>query len=207
MIELTVTLAIVSVLTGVSVLALGGLKMRGSFAGATGDVVVGIREMRAESFSRGAVTVFVVDTIGERFWGLEDVGADFDLASFDPANPTAAGDRLLISGTLPSGVSFGPATGYGSALPQPFRLVPAYAGASPAPALPYCSFCLTSGSKSGFGFIRFAAGSPLAYSAGPVSSGQQVTLTAKLPGTKLQPVLTLAVLTRTGALATFDTTK
>jgi hypothetical protein len=205
MLELATALAIIAILSAITIFALRGLKSRSNFASATGDLVVGVRETRAESFSRGAATVFVVDTAGGRWWGLEDVGGDFDLAVFDPKNPTAAGDRLLVSGTLPAGVSFGPATGYGAALPAPFQLVPSFPGASPAPALPYCSFCLTSGAKPGFGFIRFAPGSQVAWSGGPDASGQQVTLTGTVAGTTLQPVLTIAVLARTGASATFET--
>src|SRR3954463_6035450 len=204
-IEMTVALAIMGLLTGITILAFRGMKNRASFASATGDLIVQIRATRAESFSRGGTTVFVVDTVGGRWWGLEDVGGNFDLAAFDPANPTAAGDRLLVSGSLPTGVSFGPATGYGAALPAPFQLVPSFPGASPAPAFPYCSFCVTSGAKTGFGFIRFTPGSQVTWSGGPVASGQQLTLTAKVAGTNLQPVLTLAVLARTGASATFET--
>src|SRR3954469_10978478 len=196
-IEMTVALAIIGLLTGVTILAFRGMKNRASFAAATGDLIVQIRATRAESFSRGGTTVFVVDTAGGRWWGLEDVGGNFDLQAFDPANPTAAGDRLLASGTLPTGVTFGPANGYGAALPQPFQLIPSFPGASPPPALAYCSFCLNSGARSGYGFIRFAPGSPLGWSSGPLASGQQLTLTVTNAGTKFQRILTVAVLART----------
>lgn len=200
-------LALVAILSGIVISGIGGVKSRDNFAGATRQLVTALRQARAEAFSRGDGVLFVVDTNGGRWWTIEDVGANFDLNAFDPANPTAAGDVLIANGTLPAGVSFGPAGGYGAALPQPFQLVPSYSGSSLAPAVPYCSFCTTSGAKTGWGFIRFVPGARVAYSGGPAAApGQQLTMAGRGSGS-IQQVLTVAVLTRTGGSATFETTQ
>src|SRR5207245_4354045 len=75
LVEVGVGLAIVSALAGISILALRGLKQRGDYAGATGDVVTGLRLARSESFGRGQATYFIIDTpaaTGVRWWRLLD---------------------------------------------------------------------------------------------------------------------------------------
>jgi prepilin-type N-terminal cleavage/methylation domain-containing protein len=213
--EMMVALAIIAILFKLSVSTLSGLKSRGNFVSASGDLIEGLRGARAEAFGRGAPTVFIIDTVGgpdgrPRWWSVADLDNNFTLAAFNPATPAPSPDILLGSGILPTGVTFGPAGspgGYGSALPQPYAGVPSYAGATPAPNFPYCSFC-SAGSPAGFGAITFFGSGGAAFSGGTGTPlGHQFTIQAPQPsGTGLQ-IMTVAVIARTGASATFETSK
>src|SRR5438132_8518571 len=208
LVEVGVGLAIVSALAAISILALRGLKQRGDYAGATGDVVTGLRLARSESFGRGQATYFIIDTTaatGVRWWSLLDVGGNFDIIAWDPANPTGLGDRLLASGTLPPAVTVGTVDNtYPQQLPQPYQLVPS--AVSPVASPLGCSFCLTSGARSGYGWVRFSPGSPpnATFPAGTTAStvGQELTLMFQSDLTSRMMVI--AILARSGAVSNFE---
>ena len=192
LVEMLVTLALVAILAGMSAMALNRMKTRGSFASATGDFLATLRTARAEAFARGNATVVVVDPSAGRWWSVEDVNGDFSLASFNPAAPAPAPDRLIYSGQLPAGTSFGPQSGWGSALPPPWSGIPtgyvnivladggsggfadiSADGGSSAPNYKYCSFCDTS---SGRGAIVFLPSGGATFNSGPLTIGQQISL-------------------------------
>jgi prepilin-type N-terminal cleavage/methylation domain-containing protein len=209
LVEMMVAIVVIGILGALSVAALGGLKSRGNFVSSTGDLVEGVRRTRAEAFSRGSPCVFVIDTAGNRWWSIVDFALSFSLASFNPATPAPAPDILLASGTLATNVSFGPSGspgGYGAALPQPYVGVPAYSGASPAPAFPYCSFCSTT-TPAGYGAITFYGSGGAVFSGGPTAVGHQFTIQAPKPGGAGLQIMTVAVVGRTGAIANFETSK
>ena len=92
LIELVVGLSIIGLLAGMSAAALSRLKARGNFSSATGDFISTLRTARAEAFARSNPTVVVVDPANGRWWAIEDVDANFSLASFNetPHLPDAA---------------------------------------------------------------------------------------------------------------------
>lgn len=207
LLEVMTAAGVLSVLVGISVLALGGMKKRGNFASATGELMANLQRTRSEAYGRGSATVFIVDTVGSRWWSLEDVNGTFvpatSLAAFDPASPAPAGFNLLGSNTFPGGVTFsGASAGYAAALPAPFAGVPSYSGSSPAPAYNYCSFCVTSGANAGFGAVRFEASGGATFSGGPAGVGQSFSLAGKLD-TGVN-VMTVAIIARTGASESFQ---
>jgi prepilin-type N-terminal cleavage/methylation domain-containing protein len=208
-VEMMTTLAIVGVLAALSVAALGGMKNRGRFVSSSGDLLEGVRLTRSEAFSRGNPCVFIIDTVGGNWWSVTDVASAFSLSTFNPAAPVAGTDVVLASGTLTTGVTFGPGGspgGYGVALPQPFAGVPSFSGSTPAPNFAYCSFCST-GAPAGYGAITFRGSGGAIFSGGPAAIGHQFTVQAPKPtGTGLQ-IMTIAVIARTGAVTTFETSQ
>jgi prepilin-type N-terminal cleavage/methylation domain-containing protein len=192
LIEMIVGVAVIGILAGMSAVAFGRMKTRGSFSSATGDFIATLRTARAEAFARGNPTVVVVDMQAGRWWAIEDVNGDFSLASFSASNPAPSPDRLIYSGALPNGTSFGPLGGWGSALPPPYSAIPtgylnivladggsggvadiSVDGGSAAPNFKYCSFCDTSSQK---GAITFLPSGGALFSGGPLSIGQQISL-------------------------------
>ena len=192
LIELVVAMAVIGVLAGMSAVALGRMKTRGNFSSASGDFIATLRTARAEAFARGNPTVVVVDSLAARWWAIEDVNGDFSLASFSPSTPAPSPDRLIYSGTLPSGTSFGPVDGWGSALPPPYSAIPTgylnivladggsggvaditVDGGSAAPNFKYCSFCDTSSKQ---GAITFLPSGGAIFNGGPLGVGQQISL-------------------------------
>jgi prepilin-type N-terminal cleavage/methylation domain-containing protein len=213
LVEVAIALGVMGALATISIIALRGVRQRGNYASATGDVVGALRLARSESFSRGQAVYFIVDTnvttdalggpASPRWWVLLDVGGNFDFTAWDPANPAGLGDRVLSNGILPNGVTINAPSGYPKQLKQPYQLIPA---TSPAPAATpvYCSFCGTSGAKNRYGWVRFSPGSaPTAtFTAGTTSSsfGQQLTLTTN-NGT-VDFTMVVAILARSGAVTT-----
>jgi prepilin-type N-terminal cleavage/methylation domain-containing protein len=192
LIETMMAIAVIGILAGMSAMALGRMKSRGNFSSATGDFIATLRTARAEAFARGNPTVVVVDIDVGRWWAVEDVNGDFSLASFSASTPAPSPDRLIYSGTLPNGTSFGPTEGWGSALPPPFSAVPtgylnivladggsggvadiSVDGGSAAPNFKYCSFCDTTSKK---GAITFLPSGGAFFNGGPLSVGQQISL-------------------------------
>jgi len=192
LVEMLITVAIAGVLAGMSAMALNRLKSRGNFASATGDFLATLRTARAEAYARGNPTVVTVDVDTGRWWSVEDINGDFSLAAFDPATPAPSGDRLIYSGQLPSGTSFGPLDGWGAALAPPYSGIPtgyvnvlladggsggvadiSVDGGSTAPNFKYCSFCDTSSKR---GAITFLPSGGATFSGGPLSVGQQISL-------------------------------
>jgi len=209
MIEMVTAFALIAILAGLSLNALGGIKKRGTFVSASGDLVEGVRRARAEAFSRGGPCVFIIDTAGGNWWAVTDMDSDFNIATFNPATPVVGADVLVASGSLPPSVAFGPAGspgGYGVALPQPYAGVPSFAGSTPTPNFPYCSFCSTT-APTGFGAITFYGSGGAKFSGGPAATGQSFSIKApNAGGTGLQ-IMTIAVIGRTGAITNFETTK
>src|SRR5256886_1936110 len=190
LIETMMALAVIGVLAGMSAVALDRMKTRGNFSSATGDFIATLRTARAEAFAGGNLTVVVVDSLAARWWAIEDVNGDFSLASFSVSTPAPSPDRLIYSGQLPSGTSFGPLDGWGAALPPPYSGIPtgyvnvlladggsggvadiSVDGGSTAPNFKYCSFCDTSSKR---GAITFLPSGGATFSGGPLSVGQQI---------------------------------
>jgi len=192
LVEMLVTMAIASVLAGMSAIALTRMKTRGNFASATGDFLATLRSARAEAFARGNPTVVIVDSWSGLWWSVEDLNGDFSLGSFSPATPAPSPDRLIYSGQLPSSTSFGPQGGWGAALPQPYSGIPTgfvnillpdggsggvadigADGGTSAPNFKYCSFC---DPATGLGAITFLPSGGASFSGGPLTVGQQISL-------------------------------
>lgn len=195
-VEMMVVVAIIGVVATITIGALGGLKQRGTYVAASGDLLVGIRRTRAEAYGRGNTTIFVVDSIGGRWWSIADPNDTFSLATFDPASPAAAaGVVLLDNGTFPTGVSFGPAAGYG-ALPRPFAIITA---TSP------CSFCKSGAPNDGFGAISFRTTGGATF-AGAVGAATAAGGSVVVQGTATagKYTMAIAVVGRTGASQTYE---
>jgi prepilin-type N-terminal cleavage/methylation domain-containing protein len=207
LIEMVVAMAIVGIMAGLSIAALSGLKKRGNFVSATGDLLEGLRLTRAEAFSRQAPCVFIIDTVGNRWWSIIDIANAFNLTTFAPATPAPAPAVLLASGTLPTGVIFGPSGtpgGYGATyLPAPYGGIPGNTSTSPTP-YGYCTFCLSSGTNAGFGSISFYGAGSAVFSANSSAFGNQFTIQSPQPGGSGLQTMTFAVVARTGAPATFE---
>ena len=214
MVEMIITLAIVGVLAGMSVAALNRLKTRGNFASATGDFIAGLRTARAEAFARGDNTVVIIDAQNGQWWAVEDVNGDFNLSTFSAATPAPLPDRLIMSRTLPDGVSFGPSGGWGQALPVPLSGIPTGflnlpdggiasvpSDGGSAPAFKFCSFC----DSSKMAAITFLPSGGAVFSGGPATIGQQISLqdVTKNPdggAQSAQTVIDFAVLGATGSV-------
>ena len=210
-------IAIVGILAGLSAVALSKLKTRGNFASGTGDFVATLRTARAEAFARGDNTVVVIDTVGGRWWAIEDIAGTFSLASFVATNPAPSPDRLIYSSTLPTGTTFGPTNGPGQALAVPYSGIPtgylnivladggsggtadiSVDGGTAAPNFKYCSFCRT----DGYGAITFLPSGGATFSSGPLSVGQQISMQAGSSldgGDSLSGLIDFVIVGATGA--------
>jgi prepilin-type N-terminal cleavage/methylation domain-containing protein len=197
LVETLTVLAIAGVLAGMSAIALSGMKTRGNFSSATGDFLATLRTARAEAFARTNPVVVVVDMGLGKWWAVEDVAGNFSLATFSESNPAPAPDRLIYTGSMPTGITFGPLTGLGSALAPPLSGIPTgfvnitladggsggtaditTDGGSAAPLLKYCSFCDPS---SKIGAITFMPAGGALFSSGgsngpPLTIGQQISM-------------------------------
>ena len=149
LVEVGIAAAVLATLAAMAVVALRGVRQRGAYAGATGDVIGALRLARAESFGRGQAVYFIVDTnittdasgnaVAPRWWVLLDVGGNFDFTLWDPENPSGLGDKLLSNGAFPLNVTVSSPTGYPLALAAPYQLIPAAVGTTPAANPRYCS--------------------------------------------------------------------
>jgi prepilin-type N-terminal cleavage/methylation domain-containing protein len=207
LIEMVIVMTIVGIMAGLSIAALSGLKKRGNFVSGVGDLLEGLRLTRAEAYSRQAPCVFIVDTVGNRWWSIIDIANTFNLTTFAPATPAPSPAVLLASGTLPSGVIFGPSGtpgGYGADyLPPPYGGIPGDTAISPT--YPYCTFCLSAGTNAGFGSIAFYGAGSATFSANSNTwIGHQFTIQSPKPGGSGLQTMTFAVVARTGASATFE---
>src|SRR2546426_7898855 len=124
MVEVMTAVGVIGVLAAMSIVAMNRVKTRGNFSSGTGDFIATLRTARAEAFARGNPTVVVVDVAAGQWWSIEDVNGDFSLASFNASTPAPSPDRLIYTGHLPPGTSFGPLDGWGAALPQPYSGIP-----------------------------------------------------------------------------------
>src|SRR5437870_8033334 len=131
----------------------------------------GIRDGHVTGVQTCALPILVVDVAAGQWWSIEDVNGDFSLASFNASTPAPSPDRLIYTGHLLPGTSFGPLDGWGAALPQPYSGIPtgytnivladggsggvadiSVDGGSSAPNFKYCSFCDTSSQKGSITF-------------------------------------------------------
>ncbi len=187
LLEAATVLAVVAVVSGI---VLGGveiLRKSSLFTGTTGDLITSLRKTRAEAFGRGTYTAFIIDTVGGRWWGIEAPNG-MNLSTFNPSSP----GTVVVSGSLPNGTVFGPAGGYGVALPAPFAGIPILPGQSPN--FNYCSFCNTTNPNQGFGEILFEPAGSVQFSGGPPGAGQQFTMQGTFQSNSGgAPVRTMAV--------------
>jgi type II secretory pathway pseudopilin PulG len=192
-------IAIIGVASALSLYAIGNFRGRGTFNTATGDLAVALRLARAEAYSRGTPVVFVVDTVGGRYWVIEDVSKAINITTttFDPANPVPAGDLLVFAGTLPSSVVFASSvpTAYASGLPSPY-------GAVPVSATTGCTFCNTGSPNTGYGSITFGIGSGASFSTASPQGGS-ITLAAT-GATPTGNRMLYAIVGKTGTTETFE---
>lgn len=187
-IEMLTVMATIGIIAGLAAVALNRVKARGNFSSATGDFITGLRTCRAEAFARGDNTIMIVDIAGQQWWAIEDTAGSFTLAGFNPASPVfPTGDRIISTGTLPTGVVFGPTSGWGNALSPPFSGIPtgfvtlpdggtaniSVDGGSSAPNFNYCSFCDTTAKV---GAITFLPSGGALFSGGPTTVGQQISM-------------------------------
>ena len=189
-------IGIVAVLTAMSLGGYERLTSRANFSSVLGNVMTSLRRTRSEAAGRGVATAFVLDTRRNRWWGVE-APAGWTLGAFDPAAPGV----VIVSDTFPTGSGmavFGPAAGFGTALPPPFATVPVIR--SQSPALPYCSFC---NPDTGMGAIVFQPNGAASFTGGnlvPGSQGQQFTI----QGPNDARTVLLAVTARTGVVEVFE---
>ncbi|MCI0571755.1 MAG: prepilin-type N-terminal cleavage/methylation domain-containing protein [Myxococcaceae bacterium] len=188
LLELAVALAIAAILTALSVAALDGLRTRASFSNVSARIAQGVRQTRAEAFGRGVATAFIVDTVDGRWWGVEAPDG-FDVDAFDPAAP----GTVIVSGSFPEGITFGPTDGYGASLAAPFAGVPVTSA---------CSFCRDAGTNQGFGAVVFEPRGGARFLGAPRAMGHQFTLTGTHRGATR--TLAVAILGLSGVVETFE---
>jgi prepilin-type N-terminal cleavage/methylation domain-containing protein len=198
LLEIAIALAIVTILAALSFAALGAMKKRASYTNVTTEAAMAVRRMRAEALGRGVSTVFVVDTMGGRWWGLEAPAAGFTLADLDAFDPDAPGE-VIASGTLPEDVKFGP-TAHLPALPAPFAGVPMTS--SQAPTFTFCSFCRDTGSNKGFGGVVFSSNGTASFLGAPNAVGHQFSLRGTQDA--LTRTFTVAIIGRSGVVEVFE---
>lgn len=200
LVEIAMVMAIIAILTTISVASIQGVRNRAGFGAASVEVVSALKRTRIEALSKGVYTAFIVETAPSpppaRWWSIQ-TDATFSLSTFDPSSCTAPACTILDRGLLPSDVSFGPAAGYGAAFPQPFNGVV-------VTGLPvnYCSFCVATGTKRGA--LVFSPGGQVGYGGSTVAAGfgQQFSITS----TRDQVTRTLGVVivTRTGLIDSYE---
>jgi prepilin-type N-terminal cleavage/methylation domain-containing protein len=180
LVETMIVVSVTAILSAFAAATMSGLKERSSFSDAVAEVTGGLALARAESIGRGAYTAFVLDAPSGQWWSLE-VDEEFDVSDFDPDDP----GTVMSSGTLPSTAKFSAPSTSLALLPAPFAQVPVKSTQSPA--LPYCSFCLSTGRGS----VVFQPGSQPVFSAGPSTNGQQFMLRRKdgVDGTRVVAIL------------------
>lgn len=190
LVEMLVVVGVAGILTALSLNALGSVRRRADYSSASNELVLLLKRLRNEAFSRSTTTVLVVVPGSRLALAIEDKNGDFDLSTFDLANPTPAPDRLLAKMELPPSVAFGPATGFGGALPAPFSGVPASQA---------CTFC-----GSIRGAIRFQADGTALISP-PISSDPNPEAGSfSLEHTATGQRKTVAVVARTGTVQVYD---
>jgi type II secretory pathway pseudopilin PulG len=198
LLEAMVVVGVVGVVTALGFGALTSLQRRSAFASATTELLTALRQCRTEAYGRGAPTVFVLDSIGRRWWAIVDSNSDFRLESFRPFSPAprntapAPNDLLLGSGTLAAGVTVGPPDGFGEALPAPFE---------GSPASSACTFCRAGGANAGYGALVFLSSGGVRLSDGSLNGG---SITLAPPQDLGRRPVTLALNARTGVVRLFE---
>jgi prepilin-type N-terminal cleavage/methylation domain-containing protein len=203
LLELAVVLGIIAIMTALAVGSLQRVKSRASFSGVSNEVVSELKRTRIEALNKGVYTAFIINTNAtganaNTWWGIQTTNG-FDLPTFQ-SNPwgcnTPPSCVILTNGTLPTGISFGPATGYGAALPAPLNGI-ALAATSK------CSFCASS--PAGWGSVLFSPGGAPTFSNTPAGTGQQFTLQGTLDtGTTTPRIRTIAVVAKNGLIESYE---
>jgi len=199
LLEIAAVLAIIAVVSAIGLGALSMVQKRADYSGTVGYLLGSLRRTRSEAFGRGINTAFVVDTAGGRWWGLE-APTGWSLNGFNPASP----GTVIVSGSLPTGMSFGPATGYGVALPDPFSGIPTLSTQTPTPNFTYCSFCNTSAPNPGFGAVLFDTTGGASFMAGHTSAGAGEQCTVQGSDKNIVRTTAVAVVGRTGVVESFE---
>lgn len=197
LVELMVASAVLALLAALGFGALSRMQAQSAVASANSELLTSLRQCRAEAFGRGATVVFVLDSLGGRWWMVSDPNSNFSLEAFAPATPALGGDVLLGAGTLPAGMAIAPSSGFGELLPPPFASVPAGSA---------CTFCV-SVANPGFGAISFRPSGGARFSGGDLRGGSftlQGPSTGGVPAAGTRGPVTLAVNARTGATTLFD---
>jgi prepilin-type N-terminal cleavage/methylation domain-containing protein len=184
LVEAVVVLGVVAVLASLGLNALSGARGRAAYVTGSNDLQVRLRQLHDEAFGHGAPVVFVLQRSTRRSWGVVDVYGDFDLASFNPAAPAPAPDRLVGRWQLDAPAVLGPSDGYGQALPTPFAGVPAGTD---------CTIC-----TGDFGAVVFREDGTLEPTGTRPDAG---SFTLQLPGRARR---TFALVARTGAVQAFE---
>ena len=192
LLEIAVVIAIIGILGALSVASLQSIRSRAVFGGAAGDLMGALRQTRSEALGRGQATAFIIDTVGGQYWGIQTTSA-FDVTTFSPATSI-----YITDGSLPRGVTFGPSTGYGAALPAPMTGIPISTK---------CSYCVTS--PAGYGAIVFDPGGRATFSVGTggiqaagSGIGQQFTLTSTRDN--VLRLMAVTIIGQTGAIESFE---
>jgi prepilin-type N-terminal cleavage/methylation domain-containing protein len=187
-VEAMLVVSIMGVLAAIGYQAISGLAERSSYASTANDILQRLKQMRAEAFGEGAPIVLVIRKTTREWWAISDANGDFDLGTFDPANPAPGTDRVISHRTLPQGFIIGPSNGYGSPyLPAPFGFIP-----SNNP----CTFC-----GADYGAITFHGNGTATLSGNNPAGG---SFTIAFVTTAGSHTMTIGVLARTGGVASFE---
>ena len=203
LVELAVVLATLAILSALAYESLGGLRARAESRNGVREIEALLRRARSEAFARGASVVFFLHPAAS---GGTEFGAVVDNAgTFDPANIDASigpADVVLDRQPVPPGVFFRDPTSpvLAQPLPAPFDHLPANTP---------CTFCDTPGAL----VVVFRSDGTAALGVNPAAHpmGGAFSLVAVDPdqgltaddGKSLDHE-TIAVLSRTGTIASFD---
>jgi prepilin-type N-terminal cleavage/methylation domain-containing protein len=199
LLEVATVLAIIAIVSALGLGAISLLKKSTDYAGTIGNLVGTVRRTRSEAFGRGINTAFVIDTTGGRWWAVE-APTGWSLNTFVPSSP----GTVIVSGSLPTGVTFGPAAGYGAVLPDPFSGISTLFSQTPSPNYTYCSFCNTTAPNAGFGAILFDTTGGASFMAGHSSAvaGEQFTVQGN--SGSLVRTTAVAIVGRTSVVEKFE---
>jgi prepilin-type N-terminal cleavage/methylation domain-containing protein len=210
--ELSIVLAIITILAGITVASLNAVRSRTTFSAVATNIVNEMRRARMQSMNRGMYTAFVVNTnltgTNARTWWViqtdKNFLTNFISSGFSPAGCVAP-CVILSTGTLPGApdTTFGLTSGSfrsivptTTGLPAPLATIPD----NPSSGSKWCSFCLASG-QTNWGAILFAPGGEAKFSNG-TGLGQQLVLTNTRDNVTRAKLI--AVLAKNGMIETFD---
>lgn len=112
LVELLISLSILSIIIAVAVPELRNYIHQNRFRGAIMDVLASIRQARSAAVEKNRSIVFKVDVIERTYQAFQDDGAGSADADSDGLPDNArnsqldAGEQIVLSGSLPKGVSF-----------------------------------------------------------------------------------------------------
>jgi prepilin-type N-terminal cleavage/methylation domain-containing protein len=192
LIEFSVVLAIIAVLSAMSYTYFEGTKSSITFSSASLGLVADLRKVRSDSYGSGYTAVFVFNQTTGQYWGIEDVTGTFNLATFDPSNPAPPPAKLLVQNWLNAPIVVGPSTGYGATLPQPFASVHVDNA---------CTFCQSTALPP-YGAVSFLGRDGTSFT-GPNAGDGSLTIQTPQP-TGGWAFITIAIIGRTGAIDSFN---